>query len=89
METASTMFVEAILTLVRLSETEQPAAANLAKAALSLVEQLRDFEARADLAEARLAAEQAKSAAIRQALSRVEERADVSGVLLEIVHLMG
>ncbi len=82
------MFVEAILALVRLSEAEVPAAADLAKAALSLIEQLRDVEARADLAEARLAAEEEKSAAIRRALAGVRERADISHVLQEIILLM-
>ena len=82
------MFVEAILALVRLSKADTPAAADLAKAALSLIEQLRDVQARADLAEARLAAEEAKSAAIRRALAGVKDEADLSHVLREIVELM-
>ena len=82
------MFVEAILALVRLSQAEPPAAADLAKATLSLIEQLRDVQARADLAEARLAAEEAKSAAIRHALAGIKEKSDISHALQEIVQLM-
>ena len=62
------MFVEAIMALVRLSDSGEAAVSDLAKAILILVEELRDTNLRAEMAEAALEAEMHRIGDIRQKL---------------------
>ena len=60
------------MALVRLSENGDAIVADLAKAVLSLVEQLKDASLRADLAEATLEVELQRSGELAKRLSRLE-----------------
>ena len=51
------MYVEEIITLARLSQSDGTVISDLAQAVLDLIEQLRDVSLRADLAEATLEVE--------------------------------
>ena len=67
------MYVDAIMALVRLSETGGDVVARLAGTVLVLVEQLRDEAARADMAEAALEAETQKIGVVRRTLAELAE----------------
>lgn len=64
------MYIEEISALMRLAGGGEAVVAKLAQAALSMVESLQDAKTRAELAEALLEAEQAKLAAIRDAVAQ-------------------
>ncbi len=66
------MYVEEMMALVRLSEHNEAIVADLAKTVLSLVEQLKDANLRADLAEASLELELKRSGELSHKLSRSE-----------------
>jgi hypothetical protein len=63
------LFVEAIMALVRLSETKEVVVSDLARTILTLVEELRDTSLRAEMAEAALEAEVQKVDDIRDKLA--------------------
>ena len=67
------MYVDAIMALVRLSETGGDVVARLAGTVLVLVEQLRDEAARADMAEAALDAEVQKIDVVRRTLAELAD----------------
>ena len=84
------MFVEAIMALVRMSDTGEVVVSDLAKAILILVEELRDTTQRAEMAEAALEAELQKVSDLRQKLAdwSGDNPADMSRVLRDIAELV-
>ena len=85
---------EEIKALVRMSDASDAFVARVAKATLSVVEGLRDAEIRAALAEMALATEQARLAAIRDALARfshteISDAQDPTSIVREIAALAG
>ena len=84
------MFVEAIMALVRMSDTGEVVVADLAKAILILIEELRDTTQRAEMDEAALEAELQKVNDIRKRLSAwsSDGPTDMSRVLREVAELV-
>ena len=84
------MFVDAIMALVRMSDTGEAVVSDLAKAILILVEELRDTTQRAEMAEAALEAELQKVSDLRQKLAdwSGDNPADMSRVLRDIAELV-
>ena len=84
------MFVEAIMALVRMSDTGEVVVADLAKAILILVVELRETTQRAELAEAGLEAEIHRVEEIRQKIAEWsgDNPADMSRVLREIAEVI-
>ena len=82
---------EEIKALVRMSGAGDQFVAAVAKATLSVVEGLRDAEIRAAVAEAALATELARLAAIRDVLAKDggSENAPFSDTVREIATLLG
>ena len=66
------MYVEEMMALVRLSENGDALVADLAKAVITLVEQLRDASLRADFAEASLELERKMRADTASRLARAD-----------------
>lgn len=63
------LYVEEIITLARLSRSDEFAVCDLAQAVLDLVEQLRDVSLRADLAEATLEVELKRTGDLRHKIA--------------------
>lgn len=68
---SKSMYVEAILRLMRMTQSSEKVVASLATMALNLVESIKEAETRAGLAEAALEAERAKVAELCEAVHRL------------------
>ena len=84
------LFVDAIMALVRMSDTGEPVTSDLAKAILMLVEELRDTTQRAEMSEAALEAELQTVATIRDKLAgwSSADPYDASRVLHDIAEIV-
>ena len=84
------MYVEEIMALVRLSELDEAAVADLARTILALVEQLRDASLRADLAEATLEVELKRKGELKHTLARLAggDLASMSRALMEVAEVV-
>ena len=84
------MYVEEIITLVRLSETGEEIVSDLARAVLDLIEQLRDTSLRADLAEASLEVELKRTGDLRHKIAgyRGNDATSLSRLLLELAEVV-
>ncbi len=84
------MYVEEIITLVRLSETGEEVVSELAKTVLELIEQLRDTSLRADLAEATLEVELRRTGDLRHKIAgfKGNDPLSLSRLLLELAEVV-
>ena len=80
------MYVEEIITLARLSQSGETVVSDLAQAVLDLIEQLRDTNLRADLAEATLEVELRRTGDLRHKIAgfRGTDPASLSDLLHEL-----
>lgn len=84
------MYVEEIITLVRLSEAGEEVVSELAKTVLDLIEQLRDTSLRAALAEATLEVELKRTVDLRHKIAefRGDDPSSLSRLLLELAEVV-
>ena len=84
------MYVEEIIALARLSQSDGTVVSDLAQAVLDLIEQLRDASLRADLAEATLEVELRRKGDLKHKIAgfRGTDPESLSGLLHELAEVV-